>query len=114
MGHAKHGEGVRPRRQRRNITPFRFRIGTQSAHPRPPVVMGACRFRRRRLAGRSPLKRPKRAASFGKEAALIRLFCEQSMGRIPIVPDQKNMTQQMQQKIEKITGNMTVVTKISQ
>ena len=63
---------------------------------------------------RSPLKHPKRAASFGKEAALTRLLCVQSMGRIPIVPDQKNMTQQMQQKIEKITGNMTVVTKISQ
>ena len=77
--------------------------------------MGACRFRRRRLAGRSPPKRPKRAASFGKEAALIRLlFANRVWGEIPIGTNQKNMIQQMQQKIEKITGNMTVVTKISQ
>ena len=62
-----------------------------------------------------PLKRPKRAASFGKEAALIRLlFANRVWGEIPIAADQKNMIQQMQQKIEKITGNMTVVTKISQ
>ena len=42
-GHAKHGEGVSHVPQ---APAARFRTGTRSAHPRPPVVMGACRCRK--------------------------------------------------------------------
>ena len=51
---AGRGEGVRPRRPRRNITPSRLRTSTRSAHPRPPVLWARADASRRPWRGGAP------------------------------------------------------------